>query len=118
SWIVDLNALRQLDPLTKDAGFRKKFLAAKHGSKANFCRWIKTTAGIELKPENLFDVQIKRIHEYKRQLLNALQIVVWYNRLRTNPKLDVPPRTILFGGKAAPAYHLAKVIIKLIAAIG
>ena len=63
-------------------------------------------------------MQIKRIHEYKRQLLNAIQVVVWYNRLRENPKLDVPPRTILFAGKAAPAYHLAKVIIKLITSIG
>jgi starch phosphorylase len=63
-------------------------------------------------------VQIKRIHEYKRQLLNAIQVVVWYNRLRANPGLPVPPRTVLFAGKAAPAYHLAKVIIKLVAHIG
>ncbi len=118
AWVTDLNLLRKLDPLATDAEFGKKFLAAKHGAKVHFCRWIKSAAGVTLNPETLFDVQIKRIHEYKRQLLNALQIVVWYNRLRNNPKLDVPPRTILFAGKAAPAYYLAKVIIKLIANIG
>ena len=105
---------RQVDPLADDAAFREQFLAAKRAAKARFVDWIKATAGIALDPDTLFDVQIKRIHEYKRQLLNALQIVVWYNRLRANPTLDVPPRTVLFAGKAAPAYHLAKLIIKLI----
>jgi starch phosphorylase len=117
-WVTDLSVLRKADPLAKDAGFREKFLAAKRGAKVRFVDWIKATAGITLDPDTLFDVQIKRIHEYKRQLLNALQVVVWYNRLRANPKLDVPPRTVLFAGKAAPAYHLAKVIIKLITSIG
>jgi len=116
-WITDLSALRKLDPLAKDAGFQKKFLAAKRAAKTRFVDWIKNTAGISLDPETLFDVQIKRIHEYKRQLLNALQVVVWYNRLRADPKLDIAPRTILFAGKAAPAYHLAKTIIKLITSI-
>ena len=109
---------RKIDPLATDAEFQKKFLAAKRGAKARFVDWIKTTAGISLDPDTLFDVQVKRIHEYKRQLLNALQVVIWYNRLRANPGLDVPPRTVLFAGKAAPAYHLAKVIIKLITSIG
>ncbi|HJZ59626.1 MAG TPA: glycogen/starch/alpha-glucan phosphorylase [Gemmataceae bacterium] len=117
-WVTDLSVLRKVDPLAKDAGFRGKFLAAKRGAKVRFVDWIKATAGITLDPDTLFDVQIKRIHEYKRQLLNALQVVVWYNRLRANPALDIPPRTVLFAGKAAPAYYLAKVIIKLITSIG
>jgi starch phosphorylase len=117
-WVTDLTVLRQADGLATDAGFRDKFLAAKRGAKTRFVNWIKTTAGIALDPDTLFDVQIKRIHEYKRQLLNAIQCVVWYNRLRANPNLDVPPRTVLFAGKAAPAYHLAKVIINLITGIG
>jgi starch phosphorylase len=116
-WVSDLSALRKIDPLAADAGFRGKFLAAKRAAKARFVDWIKATAGISLDPDTLFDVQIKRIHEYKRQLLNALQVVVRYNRLRANPDFNVPPRTVLFAGKAAPAYHLAKVIIKLITSI-
>jgi starch phosphorylase len=117
-WEKDLSLLRKIDRLANDSAFRSKFLAAKHGAKAHFVHWIKKTAGISLDPSTLFDVQIKRIHEYKRQLLNALQVIVWYNRLLANPKLDMPPRTVLFAGKAAPAYHLAKVIIKLITSIG
>ncbi len=116
-WITDLSVLRKADAFAADAGFQQKFLAAKRGAKARFANWIKATEGISLDPDTLFDVQIKRIHEYKRQLLNAVQVVVWYNRLRDNPKLDVPPRTVLFAGKAAPAYHLAKVIIKLVTSI-
>jgi starch phosphorylase len=76
--------------------------------------WRKASCGEVIDPDTIFDCQIKRIHEYKRQLLNVLHIVVLYNRLRQNPAIDVPPRTIFFAGKAAPAYHLAKVIIKLI----
>ena len=113
-WVTDMSLLRKVDPLAADAGFREKFLAAKRGAKARFVDWMKATAGVSLDPDTLFDVQIKRIHEYKRQLLNALCVVVRYNRLRADPNLDVPPRTVLFAGKAAPAYHLAKVIIKLI----
>ena len=116
-WVTDLSQLKKADPLAKDAAFQKKFLAAKRGAKARFVDWLNANAGIKLEPDTIFDVQIKRIHEYKRQLLNAIQCVVWYNRLRKNPKLDVPPRTVLFAGKAAPAYHLAKTIIKLITSI-
>jgi starch phosphorylase len=116
-WITDLDKLRSIDALASDASFRGKFLAAKRSAKLRFTDWIKSSAGVVLDPDTLFDAQIKRIHEYKRQLLNAIQCVVWYNRLRANPGLDVPPRTVLFAGKAAPAYHLAKIIIKLITSI-
>lgn len=117
-WETNLSLLRKIVPLAQDAGFQKKFMAAKRAAKARFVDWIKRTAGISLDPDTLFDVQIKRIHEYKRQLLNAIQVIVWYNRLLSNPNLEMPPRTVLFAGKAAPAYHLAKVIIKLITSIG
>jgi len=117
-WITDLDRLREIEPLAADAGFRERFLAAKRGAKTRFVDWIKATAGIDIDPDTIFDTQIKRIHEYKRQLLAAIQIVVHYNRLRSNLSLDVPPRTFLFAGKAAPAYHLAKLIIKLITSIG
>jgi len=117
-WVTDMTRLGEVDLLADDAAFRDKFLAAKRAAKARFVDWLQTTTGIGLDPDTLFDVQVKRIHEYKRQLLNAIQVVVWYNRLRANPGLAVPPRTVLFAGKAAPAYHLAKNIIKLITSIG
>ena len=82
--------------------------------RSQFADWLKTTTGQVVDPDTIFDCQIKRIHEYKRQLLNALRIVVLYNRLRANPELEMPPRTFFFAGKAAPAYHLAKLIIKFI----
>jgi starch phosphorylase len=118
AWITDLATLRQIAPLAADPAFRQKFLAAKRAAKARFVDWLKATQGIALDPDTIFDTQIKRIHEYKRQLLNVLQVVVCYNRLRANPALDVPPRTVMFGGKAAPAYRLAKLIIKLINDVG
>ena len=113
-WITDLNQLTKLKPLAADKRFRDSFLKAKRQAKAQFADWLKSTAGISVNPDTIFDCQVKRIHEYKRQLLNALRIVVLYNRVRSDPKLNIPPRTFLFAGKAAPAYHLAKVIIKLI----
>ena len=117
-WVTDLAKLRQLAHLADDAAFRERFLAAKRAAKLRFVEWIKARDGIVLDPDTIFDTQIKRIHEYKRQLLNVLQIVVCYNRLRANPALDPPPRTYLFAGKAAPAYRLAKLIIKLINDVG
>jgi starch phosphorylase len=116
-WVTDMSRLGKVDMLAHDAVFQDKFLSAKRAAKARFVDWIKSTAGISLDPDTLFDVQVKRIHEYKRQLLNALQVIVWYNRLRANPNLNVPPRTVLFAGKAAPAYYLAKNIIKLVTSI-
>src|SRR5262249_7936417 len=90
------------------------FLEAKRSAKRRFADWLRSTSGELVDPDSIFDCQIKRIHEYKRQLLNALRIVALYNRLRENPGLDVHPRTFFFAGKAAPAYHLAKLIIKFI----
>ena len=113
-WITDLAQLEKLKPLAKNKTFRAAIRAAKHEAKLYFAAWLKTATGQIVDPESIFDTQIKRIHEYKRQLLNALHIVVLYNRLRENPKLPVPPRTFFFGGKAAPAYHFAKLVIKFI----
>jgi starch phosphorylase len=113
-WITDLGQLSKLKPLADDRVFRSKFRNAKRRAKCQFADWLQATSGQTVDPDSIFDCQIKRIHEYKRQLLNALRIVVLYNRLRANPNLAVVPRTFFFAGKAAPAYHLAKVIIKFI----
>jgi starch phosphorylase len=113
-WVTSMGQLRGLLALTDDAGFREQFRDAKRDAKIAFAGWLKTTAGQIVDPDTIFDSQVKRIHEYKRQLLNVLHIVVLYNRLRNNPNLSVIPRTFFFAGKAAPAYHFAKLIIKLI----
>ncbi|HEY7058187.1 MAG TPA: glycogen/starch/alpha-glucan phosphorylase [Vicinamibacterales bacterium] len=113
-WITDLSRLRGLAPLAADGAFGQRFLAAKRAAKARFADWLHDTTGQIVNPDTLFDCQIKRIHEYKRQLLNVLQIVMLYNRLRKNPDLQMTPRTFMFAGKAAPAYRLAKLIVKLI----
>ena len=113
-WITDLSQLNKLKKLAGDKGFRASFLKAKREAKSQFAQWLKTTSGQIVDPDTIFDCQVKRIHEYKRQLLNALRIVVLYNRLREAPDLKMTPRTFFFAGKAAPAYQLAKVIIKFI----
>jgi starch phosphorylase len=113
-WIKDLSQLRKLERFAADAAFSDSFLDAKRSAKRQFADWLRSTSGEVVDPDSIFDCQIKRIHEYKRQLLNALRIVVLYNRLRENPGLDMQPRTFFFAGKAAPAYHLAKLIIKFI----
>src|SRR5438045_647818 len=112
AWISDLSQLSKLKPLAEDKGFRDTFRKAKHHAKLQFADWLRSTAGLEIDPSTIVDSQVKRIHEYKRQLLNALRIVVLYNRVRENPDLPMQPRTFFFAGKAAPAYHLAKLIIK------
>jgi starch phosphorylase len=113
-WVTDLARLRDLVPLADDAAFRAAFRRAKEAAKTRFTDWLQTATGQLVNPVSVFDCQIKRIHEYKRQLLNVLQIVVLYNRLRADPNLLIPPRTFFFAGKAAPAYALAKLIIRLI----
>jgi starch phosphorylase len=113
-WVRDLGRLRELEAFAGDKGFRTAFARAKRAAKAGFAEWVAAAGGPRVDPDTIFDCQVKRIHEYKRQLLNALRIVVLYNRLRENPSLEMAPRTFIFAGKAAPAYHLAKLIIKLI----
>jgi starch phosphorylase len=113
-WITDLTRIRGIVPLADNRAFRDRFRAAKRAAKARFSDWLREAMGESVDPDSLFDVQIKRIHEYKRQLLNVLHVLVLYNRLRANPDWDAPPRTVFFAGKAAPAYYLAKVIIHLI----
>ena len=113
-WVTDLSQLKKLKPLAGDQGLRQAFLKAKREAKLQFIDWLKRTTGQTVDADSIFDCQIKRIHEYKRQLLNALRIVVLYDRLRENPNSEVTPRTFFFAGKAAPAYQLAKVIIKFI----
>ena len=106
--------MHELAPLAGDNGFREAFLKATYEAKSRLANWLKAATGQIVDPASIFDCQIKRIHEYKRQLLNALRIIVLYNRLRDNPGLAMTPRTFFFAGKAAPAYRLAKLIIKFI----
>ena len=113
-WITDLQQLKKLKPLAGDAGFQHAFRKAKRDAKWSFADWLRWSSGITVDPDTIFDCHVKRIHEYKRQLLMALRIVVLYNRLRANPDLEMHPRTFFFAGKAAPAYRLAKLIIKFI----
>jgi starch phosphorylase len=113
-WNTDLDQLARLRPLAGDRAFCDLFRKAKRQAKSQFAGWLAATAGVTVDPETVFDSQVKRIHEYKRQLLNALRIVVLYARLRANPALRTPPRTFFFAGKAAPAYQLAKLVIKLV----
>jgi starch phosphorylase len=113
-WIRDLGQLRNLAQLAGDKKFHDAFFKARWEAKREFAEWLRRSSGQAVDPNTIFDCHIKRIHEYKRQMLNALRIVVLYNRLRENPGMDVPRRTFFFSGKAAPAYQLAKLIIKFI----
>jgi starch phosphorylase len=113
-WVTDLSQLKKLKPLATDPRLQQAFREAKREAKVQFVDWLKQISGQAVDADSIFDCQVKRIHEYKRQLLNALRIVVLYNRLRENPNFETAPRTFFFAGKAAPAYHLAKVIIKFI----
>jgi starch phosphorylase len=114
SFKKDLNALVKLTPLAKDKDFCKAFRAVKHDNKVRLANKIESLTGVTLNPNSMFDVQIKRIHEYKRQLLNVLHVITLYNRIRRGEAGNVAPRTVIFAGKAAPGYWLAKLIIRLI----
>src|SRR4029434_5960330 len=106
--------LRQLEPSADDPEFRREWRAIKLGNKRALAGVIRKHTGLEVDPDSLFDIHVKRLHEYKRQHLNVLHIVTLYNRLRANPELSITPRCCIFGGKAAPGYHMAKLIIRLI----
>ena len=116
-WLTDLYRLRALEPLADDPAFQRKWRAVKRENKARLSRYVEAQTGIELNPDWMFDVQVKRIHEYKRQHLNVLHIIDLYRRLKDNPSLQIPPRAWVFGGKAAPGYYMAKLMIKLITSV-
>jgi len=117
-WLKDLNQLRDLEQFADDLAFQERWREVKLANKRRLAALIVERTGIKAEPESLFDVQVKRIHEYKRQHLAALHIITLYLRLRRDPKADMPARTFIFGGKAAPGYFMAKRIIKLINAVG
>jgi len=117
-WLTDLGRLRGLEPFVDDASFRAQWRDVKRSNKARPAKYIHSVAGVQLNPDWMFDVQVKRIHEYKRQHLNVLHIVALYHRLKQNPGTSIPQRAFIFGGKAAPGYFMAKRIIKLINAVG
>jgi starch phosphorylase len=116
-WLTRLDELKKLEAFADDAGFRADWRGVKQANKERLSAWIRTQTGIELDPAWLFDIQVKRIHEYKRQHLNVLHIATLYRRLKDDPALRIPPRAFIFGGKAAPGYFMAKRIIKLINAV-
>lgn len=113
-WVTDLEQLQQLTKFAKNKTFQNKFKKAKKNNKLRLTKYIRKTCNIEINPDSMFDVQVKRIHEYKRQLLNILHIIHLYHRIVANPEIDISPRTFIFAGKAAPSYWKAKLIIKLI----
>jgi starch phosphorylase len=117
-WITDLDQLRSIEKFAKDAAFRSRARKIKHGNKVALSEYIRRELGLAVSPDSMFDVQIKRIHEYKRQLLLCLYAIVLFNRIKDNPNIDIVPRTFIFAGKAAPGYFLAKLIIKLINQVG
>jgi starch phosphorylase len=118
TWVKHLDELHQLEAYVDDPEFRAEFRQIKQAIKQDLAQYIKANYGLEVDPASMFDIQAKRIHEYKRQHLNALHIITLYNRIKANPDIDITPRTFLFGGKAAPGYFLAKLIIKFINSIG
>lgn len=117
-WITHLDELRRLEPFVEDAGFRAEWRAVKRSAKQDLAELISTRAGVTVDPDSLFDIHAKRFHEYKRQHLNVLHIITRYLWLKDNPAMQMTPRTFVFGGKAAPGYFLAKLIIKLVNAVG
>ncbi len=117
-WIKDLSQLRALEPLADDPDFRARWREIKLENKRAFMRLAQQKTGVTADPESIFDVQVKRIHEYKRQHLKVLHIIALYRRIKENPAIEMPARTFIFGGKAAPGYQLAKLMIKMITAVG
>ncbi len=117
-WIKDLGQLKALEPLANNPDFRARWREIKHLNKQKLAARALQRTGVAVDPNSIFDVLVKRIHEYKRQHLKVLHIVSLYHGIKSNPSLEIQPRTFIFGGKAAPGYHLAKLMIKLITAVG
>ncbi len=117
AWVRNLEELRRLEDLAEDLSFHRQWRRVKLENKKDLAALIRTKTGVAVDPHSLFDLQVKRIHEYKRQHLNVLHIITLYNRLKHRPDLDLTPRTFIFGGKAAPGYFMAKLIIKLITSV-
>jgi starch phosphorylase len=117
-WVKDLDQLSKLQNHAEDASFRAQWRFIKRATKEDFATFLRRRTGISVDPASMFDVQVKRIHEYKRQHLNVLHIIALYHRMKSDPHADITPRTFIFGGKAAPGYHMAKLIIKLINSVG
>jgi glycogen phosphorylase len=117
-WLTSLERLRKLEPFAQDANFRMRWREIKRHNKRDFAQFARERTGILLDPDSMFDVQVKRIHEYKRQHLAIIHVVSLYHRLKSDPHFEMQPRTFIFGGKAAPGYHYAKLIIKLITSVG
>lgn len=118
SWIKNLEDLKKLEPFATNKVFQKEFMAIKRRNKVALAQHIEETLHVPIHPESLFDVQVKRLHMYKRQMLSAMHLIALYQRIKANPKIDMVPRTFIFAAKAAPAYHMAKRVIKLINSIG
>lgn len=117
-WPRDLDRLRELEAVADDSGFQDEFMGIKRANKKDLATTVEELTGITLDPDSLFDVQIKRLHEYKRQLLNIMHVILLYRRIKADPEADVLPRSFIFGAKAAPSYHMAKLIIRLINGVG
>ncbi|VDP84253.1 unnamed protein product [Echinostoma caproni] len=117
-WITNLSEIAQLKALANDVAFLRNLMRIKRDNKAKFAAYMEQNYNVHLNTASMFDIQVKRIHEYKRQLLNCLHVITLYNRIKANPNVEIVPRTVMIGGKAAPGYHMAKLIIKLINSVG
>ena len=112
-WVVHLDELQKLKPLADDEKFQREIIKVKQTNKEKLASYLEEKTGVKVNTGSIFDIQVKRIHEYKRQLLNILHVITMYNRIKANPGGDFVPRTVMIGGKAAPGYYSAKMIIKL-----
>ena len=117
-WVTNLYELKKLRDLADDLDFQQQWIELKRANKQRLAEEIFKQTRVSVSPDSMFDCQTKRIHEYKRQLLNLLHVITRYNRIKSNPGLDIAPRTVIFSGKAAPSYYMAKLIIRLINAVG
>ena len=117
-WPRDLDRLRELEAIADDPEFQDEFMGIKRANKRDLATTVEELTGVTLDPDSLFDVQIKRLHEYKRQLLNIMHVILLYRRIKADPEAEVLPRSFIFGAKAAPSYHMAKLIIRLINGVG